>query len=468
MGLLLRRFSMPTVLVVLAAVMAMPAAAQAGRIVNVSTSTELQNAVRNALAGDEIVVAPGTYYPTLYLSISANNVTVRGATGNRDDVIIRGAGMNVDASNREGFAIYGDDVTIKDLTVEEFFFHAIHFQSGADRITLSNVVTRNNGQQHIKGAKYNTGGLIENCLCEQTYVRTNMQNDPRGVNYVGGIDLHGGIDFVIRDTIVRNIQGASGDADGALFAWDLCRNITIERCIVIGCDRGICLGNNSGGQTGYHVDGGIVRNCFVYARTAGNPPADQPWLGNADCGIDAFSCRNVSFLNNTVWSDSGSYGRTVRVGIAQGPTYGNQNLQFKYNIVRGNFQLLTPGDWTSTGNITGNMPQANWFRNVSTADLHLTKLATAAIDQAVALAEVPTDFDGQGRPLGGAADIGADEFVLADTNGDGLCDVVDLLTLVGTFGLNAGDPGYDASADFNGDNTVDVVDLLTLVDYFGA
>ena len=138
MGLLLRRFSMPTVLVVLAAVMAMPAAAQAGRIVNVSTSTELQNAVRNALAGDEIVVAPGTYYPTLYLSISANNVTVRGATGNRDDVIIRGAGMNVDASNREGFAIYGDDVELLVADRRYGFVHGLAHQ----------VVKRSRGQEH--------------------------------------------------------------------------------------------------------------------------------------------------------------------------------------------------------------------------------------------------------------------------------------------------------------------------------
>ena len=181
------------------------------RIVNVSTSIDLQNAVRNALAGDEIVAAAGTYYPTLFLSTpsAANGVIVRGATGNPADVIIQGAGMNVSPpnGNTEGFAVYSDDLVIKDLTVQEYFNHAIHLQPGADRITITNVITRNNGQQHIKGAKYNTGGLIEKTLCEQTYVRTNMTNDPRGVDYVGGIDLHGGVNFIIRDTTVRNIMG---------------------------------------------------------------------------------------------------------------------------------------------------------------------------------------------------------------------------------------------------------------------
>jgi hypothetical protein len=467
MSLMLRSVRASMVLVVLAGVIAVSSAAQAARVVNVSTSSALQNAVRNALTDDEIVVAPGTYYPTLFLTIpaSANNVTVRGATGNRDDVIIRGAGMNVDTSNREGFAIYGDNATIKDLTVAEFFFHAIHFQPGADNITLSNIVTRNNGQQHIKGAKYNIGGLIENSLCEQTYVRTNMASDPRGVDYVGGIDLHGGVNWIIRDTTVRNIMGAGGDADGSIFAWNQCSNITVERCVVTGGNRAICFGNNSGGSLGYDVDGGIIRNCFVYARTGTPSNPAEPWTGNADIGIDLAHVRNVNVYNNTVWTNSGSYSRSIQ--IYDKSARRNVNLNLAYNIVRGNINNLSGSPYTLTGNILGNVPQANWFLDAANANYHLTKLATPAIGQAAALAEVPTDFDGQARPLGGAVDVGADEFVAADTNGDGLCDVVDLLTLVGTFGLYSGDPGYDASADFNGDNTVDVVDLLTLVDYFG-
>lgn len=54
-----------------------------------------------------------------------------------------------------------------------------------------------------------------------------------------------------------------------------------------------------------------------------------------------------------------------------------------------------------------------------------------------------------------------------DSNNDGAVDVVDLLDLVGTFGLSLGNPGFLAACDYNGDNTVDVVDLLILIDYFG-
>jgi hypothetical protein len=44
------------------------------------------------------------------------------------------------------------------------------------------------------------------------------------------------------------------------------------------------------------------------------------------------------------------------------------------------------------------------------ADLHLLWTATNAIDKAPALLSVTNDFDGERRPRGANADIGADEF----------------------------------------------------------
>jgi hypothetical protein len=55
-----------------------------------------------------------------------------------------------------------------------------------------------------------------------------------------------------------------------------------------------------------------------------------------------------------------------------------------------------------------------------------------------------------------------------DVDGDSHCDVTDLLYLVETFGLAAGEPGFNPAADFNGDGIVDVVDLLTFVENFGT
>jgi hypothetical protein len=64
--------------------------------------------------------------------------------------------------------------------------------------------------------------------------------------------------------------------------------------------------------------------------------------------------------------------------------------------------------------------------------------------------------------------MGAYEHHLADVNGDGFVDVVDLLSLVYAFGTLCGDPAYDPACDFNHDCAVDVVDLLDVVYAFGT
>ena len=52
---------------------------------------------------------------------------------------------------------------------------------------------------------------------------------------------------------------------------------------------------------------------------------------------------------------------------------------------------------------------------------------------------------------------------LADTNGDSMVNVTDLLTLLAAWGPNPGHP-----ADFNDDGNVNVTDLLTLLGAWGA
>ena len=54
-----------------------------------------------------------------------------------------------------------------------------------------------------------------------------------------------------------------------------------------------------------------------------------------------------------------------------------------------------------------------------------------------------------------------------DADGNGAVDVADLLSVVSSFAMAAGDAGFDPACDFNSDQSVDVVDLLTLVGNFG-
>ena len=66
-----------------------------GTIVHVSTLSQLQQAVASIASNTTIVVAAGTYNLTspLYINGSFTTVGIRGATGNRDDVVLVGRGM---------------------------------------------------------------------------------------------------------------------------------------------------------------------------------------------------------------------------------------------------------------------------------------------------------------------------------------------------------------------------------------
>ena len=79
--------------------------------VQVADFAELQSAVAGASDGDEIVLAAGTYAMTASLTFSVANVTMRGATGDRDDVVLD-AGLG----NRRLAIINAMGVTLRDFT----------------------------------------------------------------------------------------------------------------------------------------------------------------------------------------------------------------------------------------------------------------------------------------------------------------------------------------------------------------
>lgn len=234
------------------------------------------------------------------------------------------------------------------------------------------------------------------------------------------------------------------------------------------------------------VDGMIVRNNLFLA-----------CQGEAAFGV--VSSRNVRFYNNVIWDYQGN---GAAVGLRNTSAASSQGLDFRNNIVcdtRGRPAFAALGTYTG-GSFTHDY---NLYWQVAPggyADVTLEphslfidpKLAAPAapipdtdtwasivarfrpLDASPAVnagtdlsAYVTADINGVARTLA-EFDIGAYEILMAgDTNADGHVDVVDLLTLVYTFGLNAGEPGFDPAGDINADGAVDVVDLLMLVDNFG-
>jgi hypothetical protein len=104
-----------------------PLPSPTGAVVHVSTEPQLQNAVASLASNTTIVIAAGTYHlqSPLYVNGSFTNVGIRGATGNRDDVVLVGRGMAIGGGVPFGIWTGGNvrGVTIAHLTIRDVYSH---------------------------------------------------------------------------------------------------------------------------------------------------------------------------------------------------------------------------------------------------------------------------------------------------------------------------------------------------------
>jgi hypothetical protein len=385
-----------------------------GTIVNVSTITQLENAVNAALSGTTILVADGTYnLDGVYLRFAVPNVTLRSASGNREAVILDGNYVTT-----EIVQIVTSNVTIADLTLREAYYHPIHVMSGDSAHTTNtliyNVHIVDPGQQAIKinpaaAGYYTDDGVIACSRIELTdagrpYIRDDC--------YTGGVDAHQSRGWVIRDNIIEGFWCSNGLSEHGIHLWRGCRDTTIERNTLRNNARGIGLGlvtSDSGRTypdapcptaTGYVDDyGGVIRNNFVSASDADLFASDYGF----DCGICLWNSCNARALHNTVYTTDpdGTFSSIEW-------RFSNTRADITNNLVNDTMRERDGAVATQAGNLTN--AQTSWFVNATSGDLHLAPTAASAIDQVTAPTGVTDDCDGDPRPIGSASDVGADEY----------------------------------------------------------
>lgn len=119
----------------LAASLCPPLEAPTGPTVTLSSESALRDRAYNAAAGTTIMVSAGTYNMNGYIHVVNDGIAIRGATGNRGDVILDFGGME---SGHFGILVEADDVTIANLTIRNAHDHGVSIQ-GRDRPTLYNL-----------------------------------------------------------------------------------------------------------------------------------------------------------------------------------------------------------------------------------------------------------------------------------------------------------------------------------------
>jgi len=356
-----------------------PLAPPAGATVTVASAAALREQAYDAAAGTTILVSPGVYELDNIIHVVNAGITIRGATGNRADVILDAGGMLTGFTH--AILIEADDVTVADLTIRNAGEHGVSV-NGSDRPTLYNLHIVDTGYQLVKVNPVGDGSEDGLLACSHLEYTTTAPE-----NYTNGISAHDAHRWTVRDNRWERIRTPDNVPAPTILFWSGSSDTIVERNVLVDCYQGIAFGNASHGP-GDHT-GGIVRNNMIY----GSLPHDSV--------VEMVHATGWLVAHNTALlldPDGVTWGMEARFADTQG-TFAN-NLT--------NMPIWADRDGaggTLQDNVTNATPA--WFVDAATADLHLALTATGAIDQVTLLADVTADIDGD--PRTGRADAGADE-----------------------------------------------------------
>lgn len=359
-----------------------------GQAVTVNSVAAIQSAIDGTDQPITIYVEDGVYdLSSEYVQINNPDVTIRSASGNREDVVFEGGGMN--GVFNHAFQINASNVTIADLTIRDISIHPIHVEpwNAPQNMHFLNLHIVDAGEQFIKvsyGDIGGTTGIVECCEIEYT---TTLDEG----NYTNGIDIHGGVGWVLRNNILRNIKAAPGAglAGPAILVWTGAEGTLVENNTIIDCDMGIFFGNSSHDFLDH--TGGIIRNNII----TGYADSDAA-IGLVNTQGALVEHNSIYGINPNIWSIE------VRFEISFDNVVVNNMCSQWVQLRDGgqadifsNIENCLPGEWIDAPN-----------------DMHLSPFSSAIntgeIDNTTEFPERTQDMDC--HPLGdGFPDIGADE-----------------------------------------------------------
>ena len=369
-----------------------PLTGPSGDVIDVQNVSQLNAALSQANINNgntTIMLHPGTYRLTenlLFISSNMKNLTIRGSSGNRDDVKILGQGWN-DNSVTHIVNVQADSFTLADVTIGEVFYHPIQIHSNdedADDCLIQNVRILDAKEQLLKvsggGSKYADRGRVLCCLFEFT----------GGIAYqyyTGGIDAHRSKDWNIKYNVFKHIRSPESNlAEHAIHFWRESEDNLVEGNIIINCDRGIGFGLGDEVPDGHQ--GGLIMNNFVHT--------------SRDVGIGLESAPDAKVYNNTVVTDN--YNRSIEYRFAT-----TTGVHIANNLTT---QSISDRSSGSSGTIESNYVgvDTSIFFRAQSYDYHLIGVETGVTDSGIALPEVTQDIDCNSRIIGTGMDIGADEY----------------------------------------------------------
>jgi hypothetical protein len=340
-------------------------------IIHVATAQALAEAAWNLRSHQAIMIAPGDYalaevnYPNgvdgrltvgRFGAAPIHDVQIRGATGRREDVVLRGAGM-LDTRVPYGIQIFtASAVTLADFSVGDVYYHAIGIQGtqGAREVLIHNLRAFDAGQQIIKGS----GAGADDVRVQYTLVEysegaiVHPEGSPPNSCYTNGIDVTGGQRWWIRDSVIRRVRCRNGALAGpSILVWQGAQDTVVERNLILDSSRGISLGLVSASDH----SGGVVRNNLIR------------WDPQAAYAVDVpiyTTSPNARILHNTVLT-RGRYGNAIEVRFA-----GASGVEVAHNLLDAAIQARNGATPSLVDNLATAQP--NWFLDEDAGDLRLS------------------------------------------------------------------------------------------------
>ena len=409
----------------------------------------VQHAVDTTVAGDTIIVKPGTYVgahvnnsgaaaaPKTLMSQyqwqAVLNAKPAGAWHNgilelEGDGYWVFDGFEVDGQTRTLRCVdirVANHVTVRNCHVHHAQYTGI-FDGFADYATYENNVSHDNGEH----------GIYHSNSADYAVIRgnTSYANTSCGIHMNGDASM-GGDGVISFCTVEKNIcydnpSGSAINCDGvsdSLFRNNLLYN-----------NRGSGMSLYGGDSAEASSRDRVLNNTIVM-------PTDGRWAFNMPQASGIPSPTNNKVFNNILFNARADRGSVTTYPSPVG-------YESDYNVVVDRFTLddeatvLTFAQWQALGYDAHSLlasSATDLFVDPAASDYHL-KSGSAAIEKGTTLADVTEDIAGLSRPRGNAYDIGAYEYNDPnDVDNDGLPDGWE----TANFGNLAQGPGDDPDGD---------------------
>lgn len=414
-----------------------------GNVHNVSTAAQLTTAMSAAVAGDEIVLANGTYsgtFTTNNAGTSGSKITLRAATPHQAVLV----GDNVCDRSHEGLVLADAYWVVQDL---KFTQHGRAMRITANNVEVAHNLLEGYREEGIRIDGGDTNSLHHNVIgyskgCTGTdspaiFVVTNADSNVIQHNIIVGTGNDG--------YMCGGVGGcAGGDKFGyGVFVANNSDNTLIQGNLLLGNGGKGVLRLLSDGANSASVTGTIVRdNMFFFGEGAG--------ATSDDCNDDGNSFLNNLFYGNYFWN---WYTKGNDTSGTKGHHTFSHNTAYATALTRGNVGFITALGGPANCNQAGqnyhiaNILQNNLFYADSTLTGGFddrTLLTTAGTTESTSLATKSHNLFW--APSAPATWVRQYTYTGTDIHAAGSQPLFGSVA-AGDFSLQAGSPGKAAASD---------------------